>query len=531
MKDPAAVTPSNETAVAPSLRLCIVLLIANCCVRLLVALGLPLFHEEAYFWEWSRFPSIGYLDYPPMVAWIIGLFTRPFGNHAPILVRAGALLLGTGNLVLIYTLGLQIFNRTVARRALLLALCLPMLNIVGIVMLPDGPLVFFHLLALNLLVSAIRTDGKRRWYLGGVALGAELLSKLTAVFTVVSLFLFLAVCPAQRVWLRRKEMYVAILLAIVVFSPFLYWNLTHDWASVRLQLWERHQEGFGPGLAKLGEFLFEQLANTSPFLVIPLVGCLFVSTANLPVPWQGWYRLMRYQSLTILGFFLVVGTMAQTHPQWTVLAYPTAAITLAVLWTSVPNHRLVRGLKWWIGFSYGTSLLAAGLLLLGASVVSPGTLKDLGGPLGPGLVKGQLRLVGWSDLRQQLEPFMRQVASDDQARLFVNGYHRAAQLSFHHEGEPVINVDAYLHKGKGTGNAQWYYLPPERVDGTSGIYVADLHAISDGNLRLLFASAEELGIIEQRSAGHVLGQYRIFRVEHFKSNPGRGTLRPLQGKE
>lgn len=525
MKEPVLGRLSHDATKPSLLHLCIVLLILNCAIRVLFALELPLSYEEAYFWEWARFPSLGYLDYPPMVAWVIGSATWPSGSRSPIVIRAGTLLLGTGSLLLIYRLALQLFNRTVALRALLLALCLPMLNIAGTVILPDGPLLFFHLLALNLLVPALRNEHSRGWYLGGVALGAALLSKLMAIFTMASLFMFLLLSPSQRFWLKRKELYIGLIIAILIFSPFLYWNLTNDWASFRLQLWERHKDSLGVSVAKLGEFLFEQFANTSIFLVLPLVGGLFISPATLPLPWRGWYRLIKYQSVTILGFFLIVGTITQTHPQWTVLAYPTAAIALAVLWTSMPTHRLVCGLRWWIGLSYVTLVLAACLIVVGASVISPLTLKELRGPLGRGMVKGQMRLFGWSDLRLQLDPFLQQVGTDGGARLFTDGYERAAQLSFHHEGPPVINLEAYLRRGKGTGNAQWYYLPVEQLGGKSGIFLTDLQGMTPEQLRQIFQSADEVGIVEQRSAGHVLGRYRVFRVEYFQTHSMNEPLR------
>lgn len=502
------------------IRLCVTLLIVNCAMRLLLALGLPLFSDEAYFWEWSRFPSLGYLDHPPMVAWVIGLFTWPSGERFPILIRGGALLLGTGSLLLIYRLALQLFeNRMVALRALLLALCLPVLNTLGAIILPYGPLVFFHLLALNLLIPALHNDRRRTWcwYFGGVAMGLALLSKLMAVLTIVALLLFLMVSSSHRFWWSRKELYVALFLAILTFSPFLYWNLTNDCAGFRLQLWDRHQDTLGVSLGKLGEFLFEQLANTSLFLALPLLGCLFVRSTTLPAPWEANYRLIKYQSLTILGFFLIVGTITETHPHWTTLAYPTAAIALAALWTSVPGHRLVRGLRWWIGLSYGTLILAVCLVLAGASVVSHATLNNLGGSLGRGLAKGQVRLLGWSDLRRQLDPFLRQAAADREVRLFMDDYQRASQLSFHHEGEPVINLAAYISKGKRIGAAQWYYLPVEQLEGTSGIFLSDRKGVTASDLRMVFGRAEQLGIVEQRDARQVLGKYRVFRVEQFKS--------------
>jgi dolichol-phosphate mannosyltransferase len=37
--------------------------------------------EEAYYWNYSRHLDIGYLDHPPMVAWLIRLGTMVFGQN------------------------------------------------------------------------------------------------------------------------------------------------------------------------------------------------------------------------------------------------------------------------------------------------------------------------------------------------------------------------------------------------------------------------------------------------------------------
>ena len=40
----------------------------NLAWRLVVAIRFPLYYDEAYLWELSRFPSPGYLDHPPLAA-------------------------------------------------------------------------------------------------------------------------------------------------------------------------------------------------------------------------------------------------------------------------------------------------------------------------------------------------------------------------------------------------------------------------------------------------------------------------------
>lgn len=67
--------------------------IALILVRLLCVGYVELLPEEAYYWNYSRHLDIGYLDHPPMVAWLIRLGTAVFGE-SEFGVRAGALLCG-----------------------------------------------------------------------------------------------------------------------------------------------------------------------------------------------------------------------------------------------------------------------------------------------------------------------------------------------------------------------------------------------------------------------------------------------------
>src|SRR5262245_63835401 len=42
----------------------------------------PLAFDEAYYWLWSKHLAAGYLDHPPMIAWIIRASILIFGDTA-----------------------------------------------------------------------------------------------------------------------------------------------------------------------------------------------------------------------------------------------------------------------------------------------------------------------------------------------------------------------------------------------------------------------------------------------------------------
>src|SRR5215475_13640334 len=73
------------------------LIAAATAVRLLFVSTTDIANGEAYYYVWSRFPSLSYYDHPPLVGWMAWLTTRV----SPGPRRAAALL---------YLLGRRLFS-------------------------------------------------------------------------------------------------------------------------------------------------------------------------------------------------------------------------------------------------------------------------------------------------------------------------------------------------------------------------------------------------------------------------------------
>ena len=508
--------PNNTGSPSPkrgwlAARACTILYPLNCVIRVLLALTFPVYYKEAYYWEWSRFPSLGYLDHPPLVAWLIRASGYVFGQRCVFGIRFGALLLGSGSLLLVYHLALKLFDdRSVALRSLLVALSLPILNAMGVLMMPDAPLMFFHLLFLYLFVSALRGGKTRDWYLAGLVLGLALLSKLMAVLTLAGAGMFLIISREHRFWLRRRQPYVALLLALLVFSPYLYWNAANGWPTIRLCLWDHHLHQVAFSIRNIGEFALEQLANTSVFLFVPMVGALFVRRKHLPPQWRPWYSLLKCQCVTVLVFFLVVGSAAQTHPHWTILAYPTAGIALAALAACRPRHLLTRHLTALIALSVGSLIVAAGLAVSGVSLLRRIPPQALGGRVGV----AQTTLFGWRELHSRLAERVPSAPDGDEAVVFTESQRRAVMLSFHGEGRPVVFLSASYGLRMKTGHGQLFYIPQASLAGKGGIFITG--PLGDKRYRRLFDSVEETAPLEMKYSDDLVVRYRIFRVKGFR---------------
>jgi dolichol-phosphate mannosyltransferase len=190
--------------------------------------------EEAYYWLYARHLAPGYLDHPPMVAWLIALGGALFG-HNEFAVRIGALLAWSIAAVYLYRLATLLFDRSVAWLSVALLSILPIFAGIGFTITPDSPLMAAWMAALFYLHRAALGGRARAWYAFGIAVGLGMLSKYTIVLLAPTALLVVVLHPPARMWLRRREPYLAALIALGLFSPVLYWNANHDWASFAFQ--------------------------------------------------------------------------------------------------------------------------------------------------------------------------------------------------------------------------------------------------------------------------------------------------------
>ncbi|MFC1760490.1 ArnT family glycosyltransferase [Planctomycetota bacterium] len=94
-------------------------------LRLIYSGTYELLHAEAYYWDYAQHLSIGYLDHPPMVAWLIWVFTGLLG-HTEFTVRLSALTCWLMAAYYVYKLTLATCGHPAALQSLLLTAVLPL---------------------------------------------------------------------------------------------------------------------------------------------------------------------------------------------------------------------------------------------------------------------------------------------------------------------------------------------------------------------------------------------------------------------
>ncbi|UCF64642.1 MAG: glycosyltransferase family 39 protein [bacterium] len=326
-------------------------------LRIIIAAGMNLVPDETYYWDWSRFLSLGYFDHPPMVAWLVFLSTAILGDTFWA-IKAVPLLGGLGITILLFYLGRRYLIREISLILLLvLANFTLIFSIGGLILTPDIPMVFFWVLSLLLAYQALFEDKTWAWPLLGIVAGFGLLSKYVFVLFGLSFLLYLIFDSTQRKILRTWKPWSALFLSIIIFSPNIYWNIQHRWASFAFQLGSRAgQPDFGKRLTYFLEYVGAEIGLLSPFifyvLILATILILKRFLRNQPL------RFLLFFTFVPLFFFALFSWRNRIEPNWPAAALITAI--LLVIWfreISLEKQGIIRFINFAIIFSVLTTFI------------------------------------------------------------------------------------------------------------------------------------------------------------------------------
>jgi dolichol-phosphate mannosyltransferase len=304
-------------------------LLAGIAASLWLVLSLPVFAQESYYWCYAQHPALSYFDHPPLGAWLIWVGTALFGDGA-LGIRFGTWLCGIGTILagraLLRGFGIGAAGRTAW---IVASIAVPAFAATKFLANPDPPLILCWTLTMLALWRA-RDGGLGWWVAAGAAAGAALLAKYTAAFLAVSGVLLLVLDPALRRQLRRPGPYLGVLVAVLVFSPVLVWNLGHDFASFRFQTEARYARA-AFDLAEFGACVAQQVGMLHPAVaVLTALGLGWL----LRQAWRGDPRcrwLLAF-GLPLAGYLLVNALWMEVKVNWFTPAYVGLVLAVIVWW-------------------------------------------------------------------------------------------------------------------------------------------------------------------------------------------------------
>ena len=191
-----------------------------------------LIDDEAYYAMYARHLSWGYIDHGPVIGYLIYLFTIIGENSFT--VRLSSIVLLIILTVVLYNFGKEHFNQNTGIIMSLGISANMLFHTNSVVVTPDVPLAFFSIMAILYYYKAYFIDGSY-FRIAGIFLGLAILSKVSALFPAIGIMLFPFINSNKRYILHDIRFYESLLIALILFMPFIIWNLQNDLAFVRYQ--------------------------------------------------------------------------------------------------------------------------------------------------------------------------------------------------------------------------------------------------------------------------------------------------------
>jgi hypothetical protein len=297
-------------------------------VHLLVGEGYGYFRDELYYLACAQHLDLGYVDHPPLIAWIVAAVRASLGDSllalrlVPAFAHAGTVWT-TG--VIAAELGGRRFAQLLAA---LTTLLVPVYLSLASVLSMNALDVLLWAVAGLLAIRALRGN-PGQWSRFGAVAGLGLLNKLSFVFLGAGLVVGLVL--ARRDVLRDRYMWLGAAIAAVIALPHLVWQVTHGWPTLEFMANARAHKNVALGPLA---FMREQALQIGPAaLLLWVPGLVWLLGAQASRA----YRPLGWAYLAILAMML--GTAAK--PYYLAPAYtPLLAAGAVVVSTAIVRRGL-----------------------------------------------------------------------------------------------------------------------------------------------------------------------------------------------
>jgi hypothetical protein len=457
------------------------------------------FRDELYYIACGQHLAWGYVDQPPLIAFVAWFAQHVFGNSLfaarllPIL--AGAVVVyATGRIAA--ELGGGLFAQFLAATAILLA---PAYLAFDTFLSMNAFEPLFWLLCAWIAIRIVKGASPRLWLLFGVVAGLGLENKHSMLVFGFALVAGLLLSGQARLF-RTQWIWIGAAVALAIFLPNLLWESRNGWPQIEVV---RNAQQFKNEAISPLQFLFEQV--------------LFLQPLALPMWLSGlwWYfavrdgkrfRFLGWAYLFVLAIFIVMGGKSYyVLPVYPVLM-AAGGVALERFFVA-PSRR-------WMAVAFPALLIVAGLVTLpfGVPVLpvdtflrytkllpyanSVKTERDATTEL-PQLYAD---MFGWENMAAQIANVYRALPQSEQAgcAILAGNYGEAGAID--HFG-PALGLPAAI-----SGHNSYYFWGPRAYTGSCVILFGE----RADELKDLFADARLVGAITDPHAAVAERNVRVY---------------------
>lgn len=292
--------------------------------RLLISRYFPLIGDEAYYWLWSRRLDLSYVDHPPLIAYYLKGLTLILGNNE-FTFRLGAIILVTLTTILVYRIGKELFDTRTGTISAIIFNLIPIFLGGSLFLVPQQPFLFFWTLSTYFFIKVLKSGKGYWWYFLGTSVGLGLLSDYIMFLFFPTVGLYLVLNKHTQYWWSRKEPYLGALIAFVLFSPVIIWNLTQGFTPLDY-LAARSRTALNPIQNLLTFISLETILYTPVFFLI-----VFYLILKMWKPPSEKVLLLGCLSAPVMLVFLLISPFIMVGGHWPAAAYIPAILFISQL--------------------------------------------------------------------------------------------------------------------------------------------------------------------------------------------------------
>ncbi|SFU41821.1 Dolichyl-phosphate-mannose-protein mannosyltransferase [Pustulibacterium marinum] len=418
-------------------------LLKFCLQYLLLDAGYDLQRDEYLHLDQANHLAWGYASVPPVTSWISWVI-KLLGNGV-FWVKLFPALFGALTLVVVWKtcalLGGSRYAKVLGATCVLFSSLLRLNTLYQ----PNSLDVLCWTATLYLLMRYLKTERPKVLYYTAVVVAIGILNKYNIAFLLLAIIPALLFTPQRKIF-RKKELYIAVAIGLLLISPNLWWQVTNHFPVLR------HMEELARtqlvNVAR-ADFLKNQLFffTGALFVILAALYGLFFATALRP------YRFLFWTFFGVLALF----TYFKAKDYYAIGLYPIYIAIGAVYSSNIVQHKVALVIK--------PLLLALPVLVFALTyeVAYPNqtpeyiiTHQEKYRALGllhwedgkdHDIPQDYADMLGWRELAEKVDAAYRTIEVPEQTLILCDNYGQAGAINYYTK-EPLkavsFNAD-YIH--------------------------------------------------------------------------------------
>ncbi|WP_071397126.1 ArnT family glycosyltransferase [Flammeovirga pacifica] len=508
------------------------LIVISSIIRAFIGGWMEFSNDEVYYWTYALYPALSHFDHPPMVGWVIQLFTLNLTLPYEFFMRLGGVVFAGINTYLIYRIASKIKDHIAGLYAAFLYTSSIYASILaGIFIIPDTPQTLFWMLSIYFLMDSlpkeINAKSRKNLLIGGLMIGLAGLSKYHGGFIGIGVALY--VILADRRWLKDWSIWAAGAIAVACMFPVIYWNYSNDFISFTF-----HTERVTPALELRLDYFFTevggQIAYNNPWNWYLIIAALIGIFKGRKVMQKKELQVLLYNGLPLLLVFTSFALFRRTLPHWTGPAYLPLIIIAAVYWRDKLIDAKAKNVSrlWKPNRIVGSTIFLTVVLCIAFWLINFSPLQlgktDASKPEVFGEYDFTQDMYGWRQINKKLKPIIEQdVAKGNMkknAKFVAYEWFPGTHIDFyiaHPNGHPLIMMGNWdqIHKYAWINNDRGGLEVGEDVYFVNVTnWGRDVHQVFDQ----YFDAIEEVDRVEVTRAGVLMRYAYLYRLKGYKGN-------------